>query len=193
MSDGVAGEVLFHSIQVCVGACYTETVHNGWVKIYSKMLSSIIPVAVKFELDCKHMADEAATKRFKDKSKNSVMMSSSGAVDPSSIFSQHHTSMSGNIENPSPNQPLFTPTTSGVGVSHMQQGKVGVDTGDGAKRAEEERAATPVDMEDASVVPTSESRQELPSAEATRSSADALKANSAAAAQAVQLMSTERR
>lgn len=87
---GVAGDVLLHGIQVCVGPLvYNELVHNGWTKIYSKMLDSIVPLALKFELDHRNLADAAATKRFKDNSKSSAMITKSHHQDPSGIFSQH--------------------------------------------------------------------------------------------------------
>lgn len=56
-----------YAIKTCVGpAVYTEQVHNGWCKIYSKMLDVIVPLCVKFELDHKDFAVEVNTKRFKD-------------------------------------------------------------------------------------------------------------------------------
>mmetsp|Transcript_417 Transcript_417/g.706 ORF Transcript_417/g.706 Transcript_417/m.706 type:complete len:226 (-) Transcript_417:1614-2291(-) len=64
---GMVGEVLLFAIKTCVGPdVYTETVHNGWAKIYSKMLNTIVPMAVAFELDHKQQCEEAAMKRFKD-------------------------------------------------------------------------------------------------------------------------------
>lgn len=87
---GIAGDVLLHGIQVCVGPLvYNELVHNGWTKIYSKMLDSIVPLALKFEFDHANLANAAATKRFKENSKNSAMISVSHHQDPSNIFSQH--------------------------------------------------------------------------------------------------------
>ncbi|RYH04781.1 hypothetical protein EON65_46525 [archaeon] len=44
------GEVLFWSIKQCVGAMYTPEVHLAWVKIYSRMLRTMVPVAVAYEL-----------------------------------------------------------------------------------------------------------------------------------------------
>jgi hypothetical protein len=59
-----------YAIRFCVGpVVYTEKVHNGWAKLYSKMLLSIIPICVKFELDHKTLAEDVNTKRFKDHSK----------------------------------------------------------------------------------------------------------------------------
>lgn len=56
-----------YAIKMCVGpAVYTDQVHRGWCKIYSKMLDTIVPICVKFELDHKEFATEVHTKRFKD-------------------------------------------------------------------------------------------------------------------------------
>lgn len=48
----MVGEVLFWSIRNCVGpTVYTNEVHNAWVKIYSRMLKTMVPVAVAYELE----------------------------------------------------------------------------------------------------------------------------------------------
>ena len=45
------GEVLFWAIRTCVGAdLYTYDIHQAWVKIYSRMLKTMVPVAVAHEL-----------------------------------------------------------------------------------------------------------------------------------------------
>ena len=48
--DGLVGEVLFWSIKLCVGEMYNPEVHLAWVKIYSRMLRTMVPVAVAYEL-----------------------------------------------------------------------------------------------------------------------------------------------
>lgn len=49
--DGVVGEVLFWSIRLCTGpTVYTYDVHQAWVKIYSRMLRTMVPLAVSHEL-----------------------------------------------------------------------------------------------------------------------------------------------
>lgn len=48
---GVVGEVLFWSIRLCTGpTIYTYEVHQAWVKIYSHMLKTMVPLAVAHEL-----------------------------------------------------------------------------------------------------------------------------------------------
>lgn len=50
-ADGVVGEVLFWALKRCLGeACYSAALHRAWVKIYSRMLRTIVPVAVSMEL-----------------------------------------------------------------------------------------------------------------------------------------------
>lgn len=62
--DGINGEVLFYSIKECIGsAAYTETVHKGWVKIYSRMLMTIVPRVVRFELGNTETADQISKAR----------------------------------------------------------------------------------------------------------------------------------
>jgi hypothetical protein len=47
----LVGEVLFWSIRAIVGAeAYTYDIHQAWVKIYSRMLRTMVPVAVAHEL-----------------------------------------------------------------------------------------------------------------------------------------------
>jgi hypothetical protein len=47
----VVGEVLFWSIRLCTGpTVYTYDVHQAWVKIYSRMLKTMVPLAVAHEL-----------------------------------------------------------------------------------------------------------------------------------------------
>lgn len=48
---GVVGEVLFWAIREVAGPeVYTFEVHQAWVKIYSRMLKTMVPVAVAHEL-----------------------------------------------------------------------------------------------------------------------------------------------
>lgn len=45
------GEVLFWSIKQCIGAeLYTPDVHVAWIKVYSRMLKTMVPVAVAYEM-----------------------------------------------------------------------------------------------------------------------------------------------
>jgi hypothetical protein len=47
---GVVGDVLFWSLKICVGTTiFTDAVLAVWVKIFSRMLRTIVPTAVKFE------------------------------------------------------------------------------------------------------------------------------------------------
>jgi hemoglobin-like flavoprotein len=56
---GVVGDVLFWCIKTCIGAeAFTPAVELSWVKIYSKMLQVIVPVAVRYEKEGIHQARE---------------------------------------------------------------------------------------------------------------------------------------
>eukprot|EP00981_Chlorochromonas_danica_P001062 scaffold243_cov163-Ochromonas_danica.AAC.15 len=59
---GMVGEVLFWAIRQCIGVeSYTNEVHQAWVKIYSRMLRTMVPVAVAYEL---RMGSHVQTLRF---------------------------------------------------------------------------------------------------------------------------------
>jgi hemoglobin-like flavoprotein len=56
---GVVGDVLFWCIKTCIGPeAFTAAVELSWVKIYSKMLQVIVPVAVRYEKEGIHQARE---------------------------------------------------------------------------------------------------------------------------------------
>jgi hemoglobin-like flavoprotein len=49
--DGVVGEVLLWAIRATIGPdAFNPTVHIAWIKIYSRMLRTMVPVAISFEL-----------------------------------------------------------------------------------------------------------------------------------------------
>lgn len=51
MTDGIVGEVLFYVLHFVLGpSVYTREVHIAWVKVYNRMIRTIIPVAVSLEL-----------------------------------------------------------------------------------------------------------------------------------------------
>lgn len=51
VTDGVVGEVLIYAIKETVGPdAFNPTVHLAWIKIYSRMLKTMVPVAVAHEL-----------------------------------------------------------------------------------------------------------------------------------------------
>jgi len=60
MIDGIVGEVLFWSLQRALGPeCFTSSVKNAWVKVYNRLIRTIVPVAVGLELHgSKHKGDK---------------------------------------------------------------------------------------------------------------------------------------
>lgn len=59
--DGLIGDVLFWSLARCVGQeLYTDEVHQAFIKIMSRMLRTMVPLAVAFEL----RDDSAQSKRI---------------------------------------------------------------------------------------------------------------------------------
>ena len=50
-SDGIVGEALFWSLRETLGKeFYNLHLHQIWVKIYSRMLRTIVPIAMKAEI-----------------------------------------------------------------------------------------------------------------------------------------------
>lgn len=59
---GVVGDVLFWCIKVCVGdTIFTDDVLSAWVKIFSRMLRTIVPIAVQFERRGMHQSKQGRT------------------------------------------------------------------------------------------------------------------------------------
>lgn len=51
VSDGLVGDVLFFTLKRCVGpSIYTSEAHQGWVKVISRMLHTMVPLAVAHEM-----------------------------------------------------------------------------------------------------------------------------------------------
>lgn len=49
--DGIVGDVLLWTIRACVGPqIFDPTTHYAWVKLYSRMLRTMVPCAVAHEL-----------------------------------------------------------------------------------------------------------------------------------------------
>ncbi len=61
---GIVGEVLFYSLKKVLGSEYSKEVHRAWIKIFSRMLKIMVPVAVAFELK----SGAAQSDRFSEQS-----------------------------------------------------------------------------------------------------------------------------
>lgn len=74
LADGIVGDVLFWAIRHCIGdGAYTYGVHGAWIKIYSRMLRSMVPVAVAYEM----RNGNAQIKRFAGTTSNSSFIGAS--------------------------------------------------------------------------------------------------------------------
>ncbi len=63
--DCFMGEVLIYALKEVLGPeAYTQSVHVGWVKFYSRMLDGIVPIVVEFELKNKDSAVSILDKRL---------------------------------------------------------------------------------------------------------------------------------
>ena len=59
---GIVGDVLFHSLKTCIGSdSYTLDVHVAWIKLYSRLLQAIVPVAIQYE---RNYGDSCEVKRL---------------------------------------------------------------------------------------------------------------------------------
>ena len=47
---GIVVEVLFYALRRCLGEAYDRTIHNIWVRVVSRMLKVMVPVAVAYEI-----------------------------------------------------------------------------------------------------------------------------------------------
>lgn len=48
---GIVGEVLLWTLRKCLGSAYTPNIHMAWLRILSKILRVMVPVAVSLELN----------------------------------------------------------------------------------------------------------------------------------------------
>lgn len=63
--DGIFGECLFWVLRLTLGTdVYDMTAHLGWVKIYSRILGIVIPIAIRYELENQESIQEKTQKRF---------------------------------------------------------------------------------------------------------------------------------
>jgi hemoglobin-like flavoprotein len=56
----IVGDVLFFSLQKCLGPAYTHEVEDTWKKIYSAMIQIIVPLCLKYERSGKLQAEEGS-------------------------------------------------------------------------------------------------------------------------------------
>eukprot|EP01033_Poteriospumella_lacustris_P008384 gene8384-biopygen3783 len=63
-SDGIFGECLFWVLKQTLGPEYDAMTHMGWVKIFSRVLKAMVPVAVEYELENKTTMKSRVTSRF---------------------------------------------------------------------------------------------------------------------------------
>ena len=56
----IVGDVLFYSLQKCLGPAYTHEVEDTWKKIYSAMIQIIVPLCLKYERSGKLQAEEGS-------------------------------------------------------------------------------------------------------------------------------------
>jgi len=48
---GIVGEVLLWTLRKCLGSAYTPNIHMAWLRILSRILRVMVPIAVAFELN----------------------------------------------------------------------------------------------------------------------------------------------
>lgn len=61
---GLFGEVLFATLKKCLGEEYDQATHAAWIKIYSRILSVVVPIVVHYEITHKPEVAEKAHKRM---------------------------------------------------------------------------------------------------------------------------------
>jgi hypothetical protein len=81
-ADGVVGEILFWCLRHVLGMqTYLQSVHTIWVKVYSRMLKTIVPVAIALEL-------KGGSANSKDRSNRTSYMFETTAGSRSTASSQ---------------------------------------------------------------------------------------------------------
>lgn len=63
-TDGIMGEVVFWTLKKCLGHEFDEKTHFVWVKIFSRILKNMVPVAVAYELETKSVNQKARMDTF---------------------------------------------------------------------------------------------------------------------------------
>ena len=91
--DGIFGECLFWVLKLIVGPEYDAVTHMGWVKIFSRVLKVMVPIAVQYEIDNKEsMKNRIASRHSAMTTALEQSTHHSSAVDDSSVSastSQH--------------------------------------------------------------------------------------------------------
>lgn len=64
-ADGIFGECLFWTLKLTLGPEYDAITHMGWVKIFSRVLKAMIPVAIEYELENKDTLRTRVTCRYR--------------------------------------------------------------------------------------------------------------------------------
>eukprot|EP01039_Chlorochromonas_danica_P007186 gene7186-7953_t len=60
---GVLGEVLFSTLKKVLGEEYTPIAHGAWVKVYSKLLTIMLPKVIMIEFNCRPQMDRISQER----------------------------------------------------------------------------------------------------------------------------------
>eukprot|EP01033_Poteriospumella_lacustris_P011176 gene11176-biopygen5024 len=61
---GIFGECLFWALKLVLGPEYDAVTHMGWVKIFSRVLRAMVPVAIEYELENKEALKSRVTSRY---------------------------------------------------------------------------------------------------------------------------------
>lgn len=84
---GIFGEVFLYSLRKCLGdEIYNTNASNGWTKIYSRILATVIPHVVVYELKNKDAASKILDKR--SSMHQSAIGNQSANMEQNSIFQE---------------------------------------------------------------------------------------------------------
>lgn len=94
------GEVLFWVLKRVVGdSVYNSRIHMAWVKVYSRMLTTMVPIAVSLEL---RIGSHNQNKRLTDSSMFSDSKSSMSSNSDSSVSAHDDQLESEKVRKPEP-------------------------------------------------------------------------------------------
>ena len=94
LTDGIVGEVLFWTLRKCLGRAYDARTHGAYVKILSRMLKVMVPVAVAFEMNNSEAQQERLSSQHASRAESRVNSSENhseaGSQDSSSYVDKRY-------------------------------------------------------------------------------------------------------
>lgn len=96
-TDGIVGEVLFWTLRKCLGIkYYSEECHIAWVKVFSRMLRTMIPVVIANEIKTGSASQLERQKKLQAMSGALMTRGDDGTEETTQVGGGNSTSVSAN-------------------------------------------------------------------------------------------------